>query len=218
MIRKIHDIYDVILKIIIAVYATVFLKFMGIRGEIDKVLSVEITTLAGSKLYLDFLALLKDGTLCHIEFQYPHSEPDDCNRFFNYNISAEFKYQKRAETYVFNFDFEKLKSKIKRIGKTKYFEPVQFYLGNVDFEKYIENINIKVDSNKTLTNFEEIVLMLIPVFPKFKGDLEILKWISNILLKKELFDKTKYEFIQLLLAWKLKISLRKMNKKKSTRR
>lgn len=137
MTRDIHDIFDVILKIIIAVYGTIFLNFMGICGEIDEILSVEITTLTGTKLYLDFLCLLKDGTLCHVEFQYPHAEPNDLDRFFNYNISAEFKYQKRAETYVFNFDFRKMKSMIKRIGKTKCYEPIQFFLGDVDFEEHI---------------------------------------------------------------------------------
>lgn len=116
------------------------------------------------------------------------------------DISAEFKYQKRAETYVFNFDFRKFKSKIKCIGKTKCYGPIQFFLGDVDFKKYSENINIKVKSNKALTNFEEIVLMLMPVFPKFEGNVEIIKWISNILLKKELFDKTQYEFIQAVVG------------------
>ena len=33
-------------------------------------------------------------------------------------------------------------------------------------------------------------------FFKFKGDVKILKGISEILLKKELFDKNKYEFIE----------------------
>ena len=116
---------------------------MGIDGEIEEVLSVEITTLAGTKLYLDFLCSLKDGTLCHIEFQYPHAEPDDFVRFFRYNISAEFKYQKRVETYVFNFDFGKNRINVMGIGKTKCSRPVQFFLGDVDFESYIENINYK---------------------------------------------------------------------------
>ena len=213
MHREIHDIYDVILKIIIVVYGTIFLNFIGIDGEIDEVLSVEITTLTGIKLYLDFLCLLKDGTLCHIEFQYPHADSDDWDRFFNYNISAEFKYQKRAETYVFNFDFRKKRSKIKGIGKTKCYRPIQFFLGDVDFEECIDNINIKVKSNKALTNFEEIVLMLIHISPKFKGDAEILKWISNVLLKKKLFDKTKYEFIQAVVGLEIENFLTKEEQK-----
>lgn len=200
MSRKIHEIYDVILKIIIAVYGTIFLSFMGIDGEIKDVLSVEITTLTGSKMYLDFLCLLKDGGLCHIEFQHPHAGPDDFDRFFNYNISSEFVHQKRSETYIFNFDFEKAKSKIRRIGKTKCSKPIQFFLGDVDFDEYLKNINIKVKSDKTLAGFEEIALMLMPVSPKFEGNAEVLKWISNILLKKELFDETKYEFVQAVVG------------------
>ena len=46
--------------------------------------------------------------------------------------------------------------------------------------------------------------MLMPVFPKFEGNVEILKWISNILLKKELFDETKYEFVQAVVGLEIK--------------
>ena len=68
----------------------------------------------------------------------------------------------------------------------------------------MKTLIIKVNSNKALTNFEEIVLMLMPVFPKFEGNAEILKWISNILLKKELFDETKYEFVQAIVGLEIK--------------
>lgn len=54
MDRDVHDIYDVILKIIISVYGTLFLNYIGIEDEIKEILNVEFTTLTGKKGYLDF--------------------------------------------------------------------------------------------------------------------------------------------------------------------
>ena len=41
MDRPIHDIYDVILKLIALIWATDFLKFLGIDGEIVEILNTE---------------------------------------------------------------------------------------------------------------------------------------------------------------------------------
>ena len=199
MNRNVHDIYDVILKIILAVYASVFLNFIGIEKEIKEILSVEITTLSGNKLYLDFLCLLEDDTLCHIEFQYPNAKPEDYERFFNYNIAAEVRYQKRAETYVFNFTSKK-KSKYIKIGKTKVFCPIDFNLDDIDFKYFFKKINIKVKSNIPLTNEEELVLLLMPISSEFKGDVKVLKRIAQIVVKKDLFDETKYEFVRAIVG------------------
>lgn len=143
MDRDVHDIYDVILKIIISVYGTLFLNYIGIEDEIKEILNVEFTTLTGKKGYLDFLCLLKNGNLCHIEFQYPKAEPKDLDRFFNYNIRSEVRYQKRAETTLFNFSRKSNEEKPRKIGETKCFKPHNFYLADVDFERHIEKINIK---------------------------------------------------------------------------
>ena len=88
MDRPIHDIYDVILKLIALIWATDFLKFLGIDGEIVEILNTEIITLNGKHYYLDFLCRLKDGTLLNIEFQFPKLKNKDCPRFYEYNIVA----------------------------------------------------------------------------------------------------------------------------------
>lgn len=199
MDRDIHDIYDVILKIIANVYGTLFLNYIGIEQEIKEILNVEFTTLTGNKLYLDFLCLLKDGTLCHIEFQYPRAEPNDLDRFFKYNVHAEVRYQSRAETFIFNFSQKIGIEKPRKIGKTKCFNPHNFYLGDVEFDKYIEKINIKAKSNTQVSNFEEITLMLISLNPEMDCKFETLKKISILLKNKELFDEGKYEFIQAVI-------------------
>lgn len=54
MDRDVHDIYDVILKIIISVYGTLFLNYIGIEDEIKEILNVEFTTLTGKKRVFGF--------------------------------------------------------------------------------------------------------------------------------------------------------------------
>lgn len=198
MDRDVHDIFDVILKIIVATYQSLFLKYMGVDEEIEEILSIEFTKLDGSKLFLDFLCLLKNGTLCHIEFQFPYAKSDDNYRFFDYNITAEVRYGKRVDTYVFNFTSKRDHKSVK-IGKTKEFLPIHFYLGDVDFEKYLEKINIKVKSKKQLSFDEEITLMLMPISQEFLRDVDLLKWVSEILQFEELFDESKFQFVQAVI-------------------
>ncbi|MDO5859160.1 hypothetical protein [Methanobrevibacter sp.] len=196
MVRDIHDIYDVILKIIISVYGKHFLNYIGIDEDIKEVLNVELTTLNGNKLYLDFLCLLKNDTISHIEFQYPKSQPKHLDRFFNYNIVAQAKYQKTVDTTIFNFTHKLDDEKPQRMGQTKCFIPSRFYLGDVNFEEYIRNINIKLESNTQLSHSEEITLLLMSLNPKFDNKYNILHDISKIIEKKELFDKNRFEFFK----------------------
>lgn len=189
------------------------MKFVGIDEDIDEVLNVEFTTLSGSKLYLDFLCLLKNGNLCHIEFQYPKAENEHYGRFFNYNILAQARHQKLTETLLFNFTPKTGVEKPQKIGETKCFNPYQFFLGGIDFESYIENINIKVESNTQLSHDEEIVLLLISLNPKFKGKCKILKRISELLENRKLFDETKFEFFQAIIELEIENLLSKEEQK-----
>ena len=199
MNRDIHDIYDVILKIIATVYGTVFLKYIGIEKDIEEILNIELTTITGSKLYLDFLCRLNDDTLCHIEFQFPKADLTDANRFFNYNITAQVRYQKLTETTIINFTQQKINDKPVKIGETKCFYPNQVYLGDLDFKKYLENIKIKVKSNKQLSHFDEITLMLMSIIPEFENKFEMLKKISNLFKNENLYNEEKLEFIQAII-------------------
>ena len=209
MNRDIHTIYDVILKIIALSYGTTFLNYMGIEKEVKEIFSIEFTTLTGSKLYLDFLCSLTDETLCHIEFQFPKTKPEDLNRFFNYNIIPQVRYQKLTETIVFNFTSSKRKHPTRKIGKSKSFHPQYFYLGDLNLEEYFKNINTKVKSNEKLTTFEEITIMLICLNPEWKSKGETLKKISKLLKKEELFDSTKYEYIKSIIKLEIENLLTK---------
>lgn len=140
MARNIHDIYDAILKMIAVVYQTSFLRYIGIERKIKEIQNIELTRLDGKKVYLDFLCLLDDDTLCHIEFQFPKAHPKDYTRFFGYNITAEVRHGKTTETIMVHFTPKQKETRPIRIGKTKCFNPQHFYLGDIDFEEYIQNI------------------------------------------------------------------------------
>ncbi|WP_407423624.1 hypothetical protein [Methanobrevibacter sp.] len=176
MNREIHPVYDVILKMIVLIYGTSFLNYIGIEKEIKSILGVEFVTLTGKKYILDFLCQLDDDAICHIEFQFPSASPKDLDRFFDYNILSQVQHQKLTETLVFNFISSKSKDLTIKIGKSKSFHPEHFYLGDVDFETYLKNINIKSKSNIKLTEFEEMTLMLICICPEWENKLETLQY------------------------------------------
>ena len=193
---KIHDIYDVILKIIILVYGVIFLEYVGIDKKIRKVLKTEFTRMDGSKVYLDFLCLLEDGTLCHIEFQFPKAKPVDLDRFFDYNITAQVRHGSLTDTLVINFTSSKNAIKPRKIGESKSFHPKHFYLGDVDFNEYWRKINMKAESNLKLNAFEEISLMLMCLVPECKIKAKMLEKISKLLQNEELFDEARLDYIQ----------------------
>ena len=153
MTRKIHKIYDGILRIIIFAYLHEFLRFIGEERKIEEVLKGDITTLNGSTKYLDFLCRLEDGTLCHIEFQFPAAYSDDLERFFDYNITVEVTLGGRTETIILNFSASTKGAREKDIGETKKFLPKIFYLGDVDFEEALKLIHIRLN----LAQLEKVI-------------------------------------------------------------
>ena len=95
------------------VYGEVFLNFIGIDKKIKKILKTEFVTVNGTKYFLDFLCLFEDGTLGHIEFQFPKARPIDLDRFFEYNIVAQVRHGSLAETIVINFTSRRVQEKNK---------------------------------------------------------------------------------------------------------
>ena len=208
MKRDIHKIYDVILKIIIMAYLAEFLSYIGEKRKIVEILKTEITTLNGKTRYLDFLCRLEDDTLCNIEFQFPIAHPKDLTRFFDYNIVAQIRFEKIADTIIFNFGIGNKALKEITIGNSKDFHPKNFYLGDIDFEYELEKINIKlglglleklINNNKiniNLTYREELHLLLMSLTPKYDDKKKLLKSIVGLLKNEELFHKEKIEVIR----------------------
>ena len=199
------------MKIIISAYLIEFLKYIGEERDIREILQTEITTLNGRTKFLDFLCRLEDDTLCHVEFQFPVAYPEDLSRFFNYNITAEIRYEKTADSIVFNFTDKNQGSSDLSIGNTKEFHPKIFYLGSIDFEKEIEKINIKLNlthleniiNNKAtkvkLTYREELHLLLMSLTPKYKNKKKLLKYVVGLLKNDELFHAEKIDTVKSII-------------------
>ena len=200
MKRKIHKIYDIILKIIMAAYAYEFLKLIGEERQIKKVLKTEFVTKKGRNLYLDFLCMLEDDTLLNIEFQFKPTTSNDLNRFFNYNILSQTTYDSLCETVVVSFRTQKLGVKQIKIGKTKSTHPDFKYLGDINFKKTLNNIRNKIKNNSKLDNIDEILLMLMCLVPKNHNKAEILTEICRMLKKEHLFDLEKIDTFKAVMS------------------
>ena len=198
MQKKIHKFFDLMLKIIAYLYKEDFLRFIGINKEIKEILEVEIQTQHKKYVYLDFLCLLADDTICHIEFQYKKPTDEDFKRFFKYNISSENRYGYITETLIFRFCSMKKEQKTMKMGKSKTYNMRYFYLGSVNFEEIFRNINIKVNTytktNKVikLTAREELGLLLICLVEGFEKRAEMLKKICKLIEIDELFEKERF--------------------------
>ena len=147
--------------------------------------------------------MLEDDTLCNIEFQFPKARPHDLDRFFDYNIVTQVTHGSLTETIVINFTSKKFSEKIRRIGRSKCFNPDYVYLGDIDFAGYWRNINIKVESNLKLTVFEEIVILITCLIPECKNKAHMLDKISKLLKNKELFDKTRFEYVKTIIQMEI---------------
>ena len=80
-----------------------------------------------------------------------------------------------------------------------YFRPPFFNLADVNFDAYLDNINIKVNTNKKLSGEEEIVLMLRCLVHFFRKKASFLEEISKLLNKKELFDEFRFQYFEAVI-------------------
>lgn len=198
MTRKIHKIYDVIMKIIILTYDIEFLKYINQEKPIVEILKTEITSLTGKTRVLDYLCKLEDDTLCHVEFQFPVARLDDLKRFFDYNIIAQIRHNHLTETIVINFTTGHSGVTRTDIGITKSFNPIQIYLGDMNYDERLEKINHKEKTNQKLTSIEEIDLMLMCLVVNANKAKKLRK-ICKILKNEEIFEKNRLDVIKSII-------------------
>ena len=198
MRRQVYHIYDTILKLIMLIYESEFLKYIGVDKKIKEILKTEIILLNGNTKILDYLCQFDDGTLGNIEFQFPVAYSEDLKRFFDYNVLSELTFESETNTIVVNFTDCNSGDKELKIGDSKDFHPKIFYLGDIDFEKELENIQIKLGlfqleriinkdiANIQLTYEEEISLLLMSLPPKYEDKSPFLKQTVGILKNEKL--------------------------------
>ena len=209
MARKVYKIYDIMLKLLVLIYGDYFLKFLNLDEEIKQILNIEFTNIKGESLYLDFLCLLKNNELRHIEFQKKKPDSDDYTRFRKYAIAAEAHYGQNTQTLIVRYC--KTKNEKKTIGLKKGLILIldYFYLGGVDFEDIIEKINIKVATYKKsnviikITPLEEIALLVMCLVDEVQDIKGNFKKIYEITKYSELFDYGRFNLFKNLLNLEL---------------
>ncbi|MBQ7928568.1 MAG: hypothetical protein IJ287_07520 [Methanobrevibacter sp.] len=204
MKREIHTIFDIILKMIIVTYSNEFLKLIGEKRSIKRLLKTNITTNNGRQLHLDFLCELEDGTILNVEFQFRGPYGYDLDRFFDYNILSQAEYDKICETIIISFKTSKSGQKTRKMGFSKTIHPKFFYLGDLDFVKILNTIENKVENNLKLTNMDKILLLLMCLVPKCKNKQEILEKICEMIKKPKLFDLLKIGTFKAIIGLEIK--------------
>ena len=209
MARKVYKIYDIMLKLLVLIYGDYFLKFLNLDEEIKQILNIEFTNIKGESLYLDFLCLLKNDNLRHIEFQKKKPDCDDYTRFRKYAIAAEAHYGQKTYTLIVRYCKTKneLETMDSEEGICVYFK--YFYLGSVDFEDIIKKINIKVDTYKKsnviikITPLEEIALLVMCLVDEVQDIKGNFKKIYEITKYGDLFDYGRFNLFKNLLNLEL---------------
>ena len=209
MARKVYKIYDIMLKLLVLIYGDYFLKFLNLDENIKQILNIEFTNIKGESFYLDFLCLLKNNELRHIEFQKKKPDSDDYTRFRKYAIAAEAYYGQNTRTLIVRYC--KTKNEKKTIGFKKGLILIldYFYLGGVDFEDVIEKINIKVATYKKsnvitkISPLEEISLLVMCLVDEVQDIKVNLKKIYDITQFGDLFDKERFHLFKFLLNLEL---------------
>ena len=188
------------------------MRYVGEERSIKKILKTEITTINGKTRYLDFLCELEDETLCHIEFQFPVAYEDDLNRFFDYNIVAEIRYDSLVETMIINFTESDNGAKSINRGFSKEFHPKNVYLGDINYEKILEKIKCNANKNIKLTSKDEIDLMLMSLLPKYTDKTKMLKTISALIKHEKLLNDDKKDIVKSIIQLEIENLVAKENK------
>ena len=199
---------------ILVTYSNEFLKLIGEKRSIKRLMKTNIVTKNGRRLYLDFLCELEDETLLNVEFQFTGPYGYDLDRFFDYNILSQAEYDKLCETIIISFKTSKSGQKTRRMGFSKTIHPKFFYLGDRNFVKILNTIENKVENNLKLTNIDEILLLLMCLVPKCKNKQEILEKICEMIKKPELFDILKIDTFKAITGLEIKNLVTEDNQEK----
>ena len=199
---------------ILVTYSNEFLKLIGEKRSIKRLMKTNIVTKNGRRLYLDFLCELEDETLLNVEFQFTGPYGYDLDRFFDYNILSQAEYDKLCETIIISFKTSKSGQKTRRMGFSKTIHPKFFYLGDRNFVKILNTIENKVENNLKLTNIDEILLLLMCLVPKCKNKQKILEKICEMIKKPELFDILKIDTFKAITGLEIKNLVTEDNQEK----
>ena len=158
---KFHE--DTIFKDVSCQYGHLILKLIHVPGKIVKVLPTEFA-IVDPKMYKPDLVLELETKIYIIEFQSSVVDIRDEKRFRFYSALVDFKKNeknKEIEVHVLS-SVENEKINIYKVNEYSQFPIFIHSLKEMDFNKFINNINSKIINNKSFDDEELVELSLAP--------------------------------------------------------
>ena len=181
--------YDLVFKLTAGVFKGRILEFLGIKSaKIEGSFPTELPMIEANTRHTDFIFLLKDGTLLHLEFQSDFTK-DTLFRIFMYDARIANKYRKPVKTVIVYSGLEEGIENIIELGSVKYETEIIYlkrdYNGDEIYKKEIDKINL----GKTP---DWLNLIFLPIMKSTEKEVERAKAVIRA-LKKINLKRSHYE-------------------------
>ncbi len=153
---------DIIMKCMSEAFKDAALDFYGLHtARIKAVIPSELPVIEVSEEVMDFIFLLEDESLLHLEFQTTNKN-ENLTRFLLYDARLYKKDKKQINTAViYSGDIEKAQNNI-NIGSINY-QVSNVYMKAFDGDKIFSDLQEKVDLKVKLTERDRLNLIFLPL-------------------------------------------------------
>ncbi|WHE06067.1 DUF4351 domain-containing protein [Thermoanaerobacterium thermosaccharolyticum] len=183
---------DIILKSMAQEFKDKSLKFYGINvPKIVTVIPADLPVIEVKEDRLDFIFLLEDDSLLHMEFQTTNKKAD-IKRFLQYDARLYGKYERKIRTVVIYSG--KIEEAISRLDVGSIIYKVdQVFLAKYDGDKIYKELNEKIDRKLQLTDIDKLNLIFLPLMGSKKSSDEMA--IDAVELAKKIEDEDEKTYI-----------------------
>ncbi len=153
---------DIIMKCMSEAFKDAALDFYGLHtARIKAVIPSELPVIEVSEEVMDFIFLLEDESLLHLEFQTTNKN-ENLSRFLLYDARLYKKDKKQINTAViYSGDIEKAQDCI-NVGSINY-QVSNVYMKAFDGDKIFSDLQEKVDLKVKLTDRDRLNLIFLPL-------------------------------------------------------
>ncbi|MBZ4662706.1 MAG: hypothetical protein JG776_388 [Caloramator sp.] len=184
-----HNNNDIILKYMAEAFKDTTLEFLGIKlPKIKSVIPTDLPIIDVKEEVMDFVFLLEDDSLLHLEFQTTYKK-DDLIRFNLYDLRLYKKERKPVRTIVIysaDINDDNIITEL-RIGPNKLYKVEKILMKRFDGDRTLEHLKSVILSEKELTELDKLNLIFLPLMKSKKDKNELA--ITAVELAKEINDK-----------------------------
>lgn len=190
MNKKVTDKnYDLVFKLTAGVFKGRILEFLGIKSaQIESSFTTELPMIEANTNHTDFMFILKDGTLLHLEFQSDFSK-ETLFRVFMYDARIVAKHKKPVKTVIV---YSGLGGNLENrfdLGSVKYETEIIYIKRDFDGDEIYKKELEKIDAGKTP---DWLNLIFLPIMKSSQKEVERAKAVIAV-LKKINLKKSHYE-------------------------